>query len=175
MNSNDLKIHNESFDENNIVDEIIDLHEEVRRAAETIMQKAFRLGELLLYQKSKLRHGEFGKWIKDNLPFCERTAQLYMDIYRNKELLKSEKISLLSDAQKFLRLSRSKFKEKKGEEEKKYFITFSFFFEQKEVIELALDLAQEYRDTRSNSESIYRIVYEWGQSMLEDISRNSEQ
>jgi hypothetical protein len=41
-----------------------------------------------------------------------------MDIFRNKELLESEKISLLSDAQNFLRLSRSKFKENEGEEEK---------------------------------------------------------
>jgi hypothetical protein len=171
MSSDVLKINDESFDENNPVDEIISLHEEIRRAAETMIQKAIRIGKLLVQHKRKLPHGEFGSWIEDNLPFCVRTGQLYMDIFRNKELLESEKISLLSDAQNFLRLSRSKFKENEGEEEKKYFITFSFFIEQKEVLEIALQLAQELRETRSNSESIYRIAYEWCQLMLEDSNQ----
>lgn len=93
---------NENEIERNRVDEIIGLHSEICGLLKTSLEKAVRIGELLSEQKASLPHGEFGAWIKANLPFTQRTAQNYMRLFDNREQLKNENVSHLSDGYKLL-------------------------------------------------------------------------
>lgn len=55
---------------------------------------ALEIGQLLTEKKAELKHGEFGKWITDNLAFTDRTARNYMRLYENKDkILQSGSIS----------------------------------------------------------------------------------
>jgi hypothetical protein len=155
----------DSDTDNDCVNQIITLHSEIRRHVGTMVQKAIHLGELLIAQKQKMQHGQFTQWIEKNLPFSARTAQNYMRLYRRREEIKNEKVSLLSDAYNIVKLPKDSLNENESDDEKKFFMTFSLYSEQKEMIEIALKLAQEHRATRSNSESISRIAYEWAQSL----------
>ena len=67
--------------ENFRIDEISKLHGEIYGAFKTSLEKAIRIGELLTEQKQNLRHGEFTSWVENNLPFSDRTAQIYMRLY----------------------------------------------------------------------------------------------
>lgn len=86
----------------NEIEEIRQLHGEINALARTSLEKAIRVGELLTNIKSRLSHGEWLPWIKENLPFTERTARNYIRLHENRELLKSETISDLTDAYKLL-------------------------------------------------------------------------
>ena len=58
---------------------------------------AQRAGELLIRVKETLAHGSFIYWIESNCAFSTRTAQLYMNLYRNKELIgKAQELAQLS-------------------------------------------------------------------------------
>lgn len=82
--------------------EIVNLHNEITGILKISLDKAIRIGELLTEQKETLAHGQFTGWIKENLPFTDRTARNYMRFYENRELLKTENISDLTSAQKLL-------------------------------------------------------------------------
>jgi len=82
---------------------IIDLHNEVIASAVTTVKKAIEAGQLLTEQKAELPHGQFTQWIESNLPFTPRTARNYMSCYDRRELLKTETVSVLSDAYKLLK------------------------------------------------------------------------
>lgn len=45
-----------------------------------MLSEARIAGENLLKAKEQVQHGEFGKWVKENCAFPERTAQLYMRV-----------------------------------------------------------------------------------------------
>ena len=78
------------------IDEIAKLHGEIYGAFKTSLEKAIRVGELLTEQKQNLRHGEFTSWVKNNLPFTDRTAQIYMRFYSERDWLKTEAVSVLN-------------------------------------------------------------------------------
>lgn len=82
--------------------EIIKLHEEIIGLMKRSLVSAIRIGELLTEQKGLLNHGEFGKWITANLPFTSRTAQNYMRVYKERDRLKSETVSHLTEAYQLL-------------------------------------------------------------------------
>ena len=84
------------------INEIIALHSEIYGLLKTSLEKAIRIGELLNEQKASLKHGEFIPWIEKNLPFNERTARRYINIFRNRHRLKSDKVSGLNQAYKLL-------------------------------------------------------------------------
>lgn len=88
--------------EKNTVREIVTLHSEICGLLKTSLEKAVRIGELLTEQKANLKHGEFGSWIKANLPFTDRTVRNYMSFYRNRELLKTESVSDLTGAYRLI-------------------------------------------------------------------------
>lgn len=88
------------------IKEIVSLHSEVVGLLESSLRKAIRIGELLSGQKAKLEHGDFGTWIKANLPFTDRTARSYMNCWRNRKLLKTESISDLSSAYRLMSPSK---------------------------------------------------------------------
>jgi hypothetical protein len=170
MSSADLQICDESNNKD-CTEEIINLHDEISQQVKSILPKIMRIGELLVEQKQKMQHGQFTQWVTDNLPFSVRTAQNYMKVFLNKEQLKNENVSLLSDAYNILKLPRGQFNEKEDKDEKKYFFTISIFSEEKEVLEIAVDLAKKLYETESNSKAIYQICYEWISWMLEEINK----
>jgi hypothetical protein len=84
------------------VSEILALHNEIRDLLGLSVEKAIRIGQLLVEQKNSLPHGNFSRWIKTNLPFTDRTARNYMRLYHNRDLLKTENVSVLGMAYKLL-------------------------------------------------------------------------
>lgn len=88
-------------------EEIISLHNEISGFLKMSLDKAIRIGELLTEQKTSLKHGSFGNWIKVNLPFTDRTARSYMNFYRHRHQLKTESVSDLTGAYKLLRPAKA--------------------------------------------------------------------
>lgn len=89
-------------------EEIKALHEEVMEAQKSTVSKAIRIGELLAKQKSELKHGQFGKWLKENLgsAFSTATANNYMKVAAEKEKLKFLRVGNLADAYRVLYSSK---------------------------------------------------------------------
>ena len=77
------------------VQKIIQLHNEVELVAQTIMQKAVIIGELLTKVKASLPHGTFGFHLEHTFPFKIRTAQMYMKAFEKRDLIASGKITAL--------------------------------------------------------------------------------
>ena len=84
------------------IDEIKELHQEIGGYLKMTLDKAIRVGELLLIQKENLKHGEWLPWIKENLPFSERLARDYMRFYDRREELKTANLADLTEARKLL-------------------------------------------------------------------------
>ena len=84
------------------IKKIITLHTEITEALKSSLEKAILIGQLLIEQKEKLKHGEFTSWIKKNLPFTDRTARNYIKLFNNKDMLKTESVSDLNSAYKLL-------------------------------------------------------------------------
>jgi hypothetical protein len=56
------------------------LHREIQAAGETMSEKAWMAGEVLLCVKEACEHGEWLPWLEANFPGSKRTAQVYMQI-----------------------------------------------------------------------------------------------
>jgi len=82
--------------------EITKLHNEIAGHLRTSLEKAIKIGELLAEQKENLKHGEFTPWVKEHLPFTDRTARSYMRLHREKDRLKTETVSDLTSAYRLL-------------------------------------------------------------------------
>ena len=82
--------------------EIRELHLQIHEAARSSLGSAIRIGELLTEQKAKLKHGEWQAWVESHLLFSVRTARNYLRIFDNREKLKTETVSVLTEAYKFL-------------------------------------------------------------------------
>jgi len=78
------------------------LNEQIKGAVKTTLESAIEAGEILTGIKDTLKHGTFTKWIEENCQFTDRTARSYMRVYQNRERLKTESVSDLSDAYKLL-------------------------------------------------------------------------
>jgi hypothetical protein len=61
--------------------EINKLHQEVCNGVRTTVQKAIRIGELLVEQKAESGHGNWIPWIEANLEFTRQTATTYIRAY----------------------------------------------------------------------------------------------
>ena len=75
--------------------EILTLHDELKGLFKVGIQKAMRIGELLVKQKEEVGHGNWESWMEENLPFNERTAQRYMEYHRFRDLLENDFVSVL--------------------------------------------------------------------------------
>ncbi len=84
------------------IEEITELHGQLEAFAKKSLAAAMRIGELLTEQKSKLGHGNWGAWAEASLPFGDRTARRYMAIYAERDRLKSDNVSDLSEAYRLL-------------------------------------------------------------------------
>jgi Protein of unknown function (DUF3102) len=88
-----------------VTSEINRLHFENLEAARSTIQRAMRIGELLSQTKSNHKHGEWLPWLKANVAFDERTAQRYVKVYENRDRLKYDSVSYLTDAYRALTIS----------------------------------------------------------------------
>ena len=95
------------------IKKIISLHNEITESLKTSLEKAILIGQLLIEQKEKLKHGEFTSWIKENLPFTGRTARNYIKLFNNKDMLITERVSDLTAAYKLLSTPPSRLEENK--------------------------------------------------------------
>jgi hypothetical protein len=131
-----------------VANEIVRLHREVEVCVRLGLSKALRIGDLLTEQKSRLGHGQFISWVKTNLPFTDRTARNYMALWKRRELLKTETVSVLSAAYKLL---ASHSEDKKQAER-----PWELYFELKGKLLVANELVQNINktdvfDTQENS------------------------
>lgn len=84
------------------IQEIASLHVELVGMARQTLPMAIRIGQLLHEQKEALPHGQFTAWIEACLPFTPRTARNYMRVFEHRERLKTESVSVLTDAYRVL-------------------------------------------------------------------------
>ena len=82
--------------------EIKDLHGKFVESFKKTLDCGIRIGDLLKQQKEELKHGEFGKWIEENLSFSIRTAQNYMKLHKERDKLKSATVSHLTESYRLL-------------------------------------------------------------------------
>jgi len=78
--------------------ELLRLHGEIAEAARTSLDKAIRCGEILAGQKASVAHGKWLPWVKENLPFTDRTARNYIRVFEHRDAIKSESLSDLTAA-----------------------------------------------------------------------------
>src|SRR5205814_4174675 len=81
---------------------IANLHEQIMGNARKSLDLAIQVGGLLTQQKETVGHGQWEKWVETHLPFGPRTASNYVRLYRERERIKSESVSDLTDAYKLL-------------------------------------------------------------------------
>ena len=101
----DKKKHTLSATQVEAISEITRIHSEVREAIRLTAVKAVELGGRLTELKKEVGRGRWLLFVKENLPFCARTAERYMDVYENREKLELfDTVSNLkvSDAYRFL-------------------------------------------------------------------------
>jgi hypothetical protein len=85
-----------------LLSELLNLHCEVMDAAKMTLTKAMRMGEILGGFKQTVGHGNWLRWLEENVPFSERTARNYIRVYVHQTEIKSETISDLTDAYRLL-------------------------------------------------------------------------
>lgn len=82
------------------------LHGEIVGAAWMVIEKAIEAGAILAEVKASLPHGGFTAWVEAEAGFSVRTAQRYMKIYDNRDMIKNDSVSLLTDAHRLLTESK---------------------------------------------------------------------
>ena len=103
-----------------LLQQIKTLHSQIQNDSKQSLQRALKLGSILLAQKKRVGYGNFINWIKKYLPFSERTSRNYLTLHKNKEKIKEAKVSSLSEAYQLFRtkLPYSVFKNNFYENEK---------------------------------------------------------
>lgn len=66
-------------------------HSKAVTAAETALNHAFRVGELLTEAKEKIIHGEWLPWITQNLSFGDRQARKYMQLAKERATIQANR------------------------------------------------------------------------------------
>ena len=88
------------------VKEINHLHEEVFQATRLTAEKAVEIGERLTRLKKEVGQGKWLLFAADNLAFSAKTAERYMNVFKNRGLLKTKFDTVsnftLTDAYRFL-------------------------------------------------------------------------
>lgn len=87
---------------NQAAQEINRLYWEIVSAAETSLEKAIRIGEILSEQKANLKHGEWLPWIENNLPFTRAMASNYIRCFVRRDELNVKGVLHLTDGLRLL-------------------------------------------------------------------------
>ena len=84
--------------------EIRQLHQEIAAITRDTLDRAIRIGALLIERKSAIGHGMWLPWIKSNLPFSQQTASNYIRVCENRKTIERKLPTLgnLSDAYRLL-------------------------------------------------------------------------
>jgi hypothetical protein len=121
-----------------VASEINRLHAELCAIGKMSIEKAVRIGELLIGIKEELDHGEWLRWLKANISFSQRTAYNYIGLYEHRE--KFAKFANLTDAYALLMDKQRKRSERTAREKKHK-------TDKEEQAKLAPLVADEYRST----------------------------
>lgn len=82
--------------------EINQLHQSIMQDLTNAVQSAILIGEKLLIQKKVVGHGNWGKWMKDNIDFSDSTAKRYIRLFENKQLVNRSRMTDLNSALKVI-------------------------------------------------------------------------
>ena len=82
--------------------EINELHEKACALMKDSVNFAIRAGELLSQKKEELPHGQFTKWVDENIHFTVRTAQSYIKIFKHKAEIEQVAPATLSEAYRLI-------------------------------------------------------------------------
>ncbi len=74
---------------------------------ETVYIATCRIGEKLLLAKGAVGHGNWGRWLKDNVDYSERTAQNIITIYKNFNNKETKLFGTVPDAELLGKLNQS--------------------------------------------------------------------
>ena len=74
---------------------------------ETVYIATCRIGEKLLLAKWAVGHGNWGRWLKDNVDYSERTAQNIITIYKNFNDKETKLFGTVPDAELLGKLNQS--------------------------------------------------------------------
>lgn len=88
--------------ESDAVAEITSLHASIIGDTRSTLYKAIRIGELLSAQRATMKHGQWLPWIKDNLPFTQKTTNNYMRVFERRDELETISNLELTDAYRLL-------------------------------------------------------------------------
>jgi hypothetical protein len=81
---------------------INNLHKELRSYGQSMVEKAIQAGELLVEQKERIGHGHWLEWVEGNLILSARTAQVYIQCYKNRDQLNTQSTAHLDKAVRLL-------------------------------------------------------------------------
>lgn len=73
----------------NYIKEINNLHKKIFGNVRTTLEKAIKIGQLLIECKQEIPHGEWLHWMNINLKFSQEQARRYMRAYGRRDNLKS--------------------------------------------------------------------------------------
>jgi hypothetical protein len=92
-----MKDENGTVTATSLADRINEQHDLAFRKAHEALEHARQAGLLLLEAKSRVKHGEWLAWLKANCTFTERTAQRYIKLAQNWDLIvKNDAVSHLT-------------------------------------------------------------------------------
>src|SRR5688572_26090830 len=82
---------------NQIAIEIKEEHAQFEVAVRESLQRALRIGELLIKAKKTVGHGSWSNWVETNCDFSLRSSQIFMRLYAKfPELAKAQQVSHLT-------------------------------------------------------------------------------
>lgn len=87
----------DKLDLSTLADEINAEHRSCDEALREGLRHALRAGELLIEAKSRVQHGEWGRWLEENFEGSSRTAQGYMKVAREIPNLDGTKAQHVAD------------------------------------------------------------------------------
>jgi len=96
------EVEKKQAEEKDVIAELITLHSRIESQLKQTLPDIIRSGELLTQQKKKIGHGNFTRWINDNLPYSDRTARNWMRVYRKRDTFKTETVSSVTSAYQLL-------------------------------------------------------------------------
>src|SRR4051794_23586306 len=69
----------------NLAPLINEAHTRLKASVKTAMEEALSMGRRLAEARDRLGRGQWGDWVKKNLPFSIRQAQKYIKLGRNED------------------------------------------------------------------------------------------
>ncbi|MEZ5328032.1 MAG: DUF3102 domain-containing protein [Verrucomicrobiales bacterium] len=84
------------------------LQNQITAAVRVTLTHAMEAGSILASVKRQLPHGEFTPWLQANVPtISDRTARRYMAVHRNRDMLKTDTVSDLTEAYEMLKAPKT--------------------------------------------------------------------